>query len=160
MKFEDMCKVITESKKSEKVQNEKIEVDGEKNKVDVLTNQDPEEVQKEQEVKPVVTLDPVEKEFVDKFIEFTELTNLIKTAKEMQEGFKSILGKNTPEITEYLKSHVEENKARCAELKQELKELQLKIRNAEKNAAADSKRKLSLISLLDKAKANNDKEER
>ena len=74
----------------------------------------------------------------------------------MYKGIKSVLGRNTKAIAEYLNTRKEERKARLDELKTTLKSLRETIQNEEKAKAAQAERKLHLVSLLDKAKATED----
>ena len=75
MKFEDICSKIISEAKSKKEKDTKTKVDGEKDKPEVIAETDvkPEETPVEtptEEVQTIV-LDEIEKEFLEKFIEFT-----------------------------------------------------------------------------------------
>lgn len=172
MNFQDRCKKIISENTEEK---EKI--DGNNDKPNVITEKDPEakaeDTSKEedlfaeldQEEDPNTKEDSEEDEaidektdvadeeaeFVKKFIEFTELNCLSKCYNEIFKGFSSVLGSNSKLIKEVLDQHKDENKQRMEELKEELKAQRAEIEERENAYKEDAIRKLSLVSVLDKA---------
>lgn len=155
MKFEDICSKIISEAKNKKEKDTKTKVDGEKDKPEVIAETDvkPEEAPIETPVEEVQTivLDEIEKEFLEKFIEFTELSCLVKCQKSIEKDFKSILGKNNAAISDFLTTHNEERNNHIDELKVELTSLRQQVREKEKANVESAERKLSLVSLLDKA---------
>lgn len=142
-----------DKKESEDTGEEQEEVD-----VDI-ENDDSEEKEEESEELDVEEepaqqgpqLDEGELEFLTKFIEFTELNCLAKCYSEIFKGFNEILGTNSKLVKKVLDDHKEENKQRLNELKEELKTKRSEIEAAEKANREIAQRKLSLVSLLDKA---------
>jgi len=110
-----------------------------------------EETQEEKPAQQGPALEEGELDFLNKFIEFTELTCLFKSYNEIFKGFNDILGSNSKLVKQVLDEHKEQNKQRLAELKEELKTKRAEIEEAEKINQENAKRKLSLVSLLDKA---------
>jgi hypothetical protein len=151
MKFEDMCnKIITEGKKPK--------VDGKKDKPEIIAEKDEQTVETtetqetvETQETPMLILDEIEKEFLEKFIEFTELTCIVKCQKTIEKDFKKILGKNGEAITEFLAEREAARNTRIDELKTELTTLRKQVRDNEKANVESAERKLSLVSLLDTA---------
>lgn len=110
-----------------------------------------EETTEEKPAQQGPALEEGELDFLNKFIEFTELTCLFKAYNEIFKGFNDILGSNSKLVKQVLDEHKEQNKQRLAELKEELKTKRAEIEEAEKINQENAKRKLSLVSLLDKA---------
>jgi hypothetical protein len=153
MKFENMCKQIINEGKSKKT-NKKDVVDGEKNKIDVITEIDQEPAEENMQVpdkSAEVGLDDIEQQFIEKFIEFTELNCVLKCHKEIVAGFKSALGKNNKLVNEILAARKTEQTERLNTLKTELKTMREEIQAEEKNKAEAAERKLSIVNLLDSA---------
>ena len=151
MKFENMCKQIIGESKAKK-QTKKEVVDGEKNKVDVITEIDQESAEENMQdtAKPAeVILDDIEQQFIEKFIEFTELNCVLKCHKEIIAGFKDALGKNNKLVNEILAARKTEQTERLNALKAELKTMREEIQAEEKNKAEAAERKLSIVNLLD-----------
>lgn len=91
------------------------------------------------------------KDFLNKFIEYTELNYLNTSFNDIVNNFKTILGKNNKDAIDILNMHQEERKERLNELKFELKELRKQMQDETEKA----KTKMDLISLLDKSIKND-----
>ena len=147
----------TDDNKNEEVVEEEETTEGDAEIEGEITSEDADEEEEPAEKDEVqLLLDDVEREFLENYIEYSELTCLAKYSAEMYKGIKSVLGRNTKAIAEYLNTRKEERKARLDELKTTLKSLRETIQNEEKAKAAQAERKLHLVSLLDKAKATED----
>lgn len=90
-------------------------------------------------------------DFLNKFIEYTELNYLNTSFNDIVNNFKTVLGKNDKEAIDILNMHQEERKERLNELKSELKELRKQMQDETEKA----KTKMDLISLLDKSIKND-----
>jgi hypothetical protein len=162
---EDNASTKSDDKKSEKTnddnKNEEVVEEEETTEGDAeiegeITTEDADEEEPAEKDEVQLLLDDVEREFLENYIEYSELTCLAKYSTEMYKGIKSVLGRNTKAIADYLNTRKEERKARLDELKTTLKSLRETIQNEEKAKAAQAERKLHLVSLLDKAKATED----
>lgn len=160
MKFEDICNKIISEGKTKKTQKT---VDGEKNKPEVITEiedektvETPETVENTAEEKPVAELDNIERTFIEKFIEFTELNLVNKSYKTIVSDFKSVLGKNNKAVIEFLNQRKEEHVSKITALKEELKQLKEQIKTEEEDKANAAERKLNIVNLLSKASKKTD----
>ena len=145
-----------DNKNEEVVEEEEETTEGDAEIEGEITTEDAEEEEPAEKDEVQLLLDDVEREFLENYIEYSELTCLTKYSTEMYKGIKSVLGRNTKAIADYLNTRKEERKARLDELKTTLKSLRETIQNEEKAKAAQAERKLHLVSLLDKAKATED----
>lgn len=146
----------TDDNKNEEVVEEEETTEGDAEIEGEITTEDADEEEPAEKDEVQLLLDDVEREFLENYIEYSELTCLAKYSTEMYKGIKSVLGRNTKAIADYLNTRKEERKARLDELKTTLKSLRETIQNEEKAKAAQAERKLHLVSLLDKAKATED----
>lgn len=170
-------KIIFEAKKESSTENtngkkEKQEVNGEKGKKNIIqetdkikqdlkennntsqdllenendSNEDKIETNKVEDLDNSLTMD-----FLNKFIEYTELNYLNTSFNDIVNNFKTVLGKNDKDAIDILNMHQEERKERLNELKSELKELRKQMQDETEKA----KTKMDLISLLDKSIKND-----
>lgn len=170
-------KIILEAKKESSLENtkgkkEKQEVNGEKGKKNIIqetdkikqdlkendntsqdllenesdSNEDKIETNKVEDLDNSLTID-----FLNKFIEYTELNYLNTSFNDIVNNFKTVLGKNDKDAIDILNMHQEERKERLNELKSELKELRKQMQDETEKA----KTKMDLISLLDKSIKND-----
>ena len=112
----------------------------------------PQEVQKEMPVKqvkkqdkPAVQLDENEKQFIEKYIEYSELTLLNSSAQELIATFQKALGQNASKAIQTLGKKTEQRAAKIKELSKELNALKDQIVKETEKARA----KATLISLAD-----------
>lgn len=96
-------------------------------------------------VKPVVELDDNEKQFIDKYIEYSELSVLNSSAEQIIATFEKTLGQNATKAIEILGKKSEERAAKIKELAKELTKLKDEIVKETQKARA----KATLISLAD-----------
>jgi hypothetical protein len=146
----------SDDNENEEVVEEEETTEGDAEIEGEITTEDADEEEPAEKDEVQLLLDDVEREFLENYIEYSELTCLAKYSTEMYKGIKSVLGRNTKAIADYLNTRKEERKARLDELKTTLKSLRETIQNEEKAKAAQAERKLHLVSLLDKAKATED----
>lgn len=95
--------------------------------------------------KPVVELDDNEKQFIDKYIEYSELSVLNSSAEQIISTFEKTLGQNATKAIEILGKKSEERTAKIKELAKELTKLKDEIVKETQKARA----KATLISLAD-----------
>lgn len=95
--------------------------------------------------KPVVELDDNEKQFIDKYIEYSELSVLNSSAEQIIATFEKTLGQNATKAIEILGKKSEERAAKIKELAKELTTLRDEIVKETQKARA----KATLISLAD-----------
>ena len=95
--------------------------------------------------KPVVELDDNEKQFIDKYIEYSELSVLNSSAEQIIATFEKTLGQNATKAIEILEKKSEERAAKIKELAKELTKLKDEIVKETQKARA----KATLISLAD-----------
>lgn len=95
--------------------------------------------------KPVVELDDNEKQFIDKYIEYSELSVLNSSAEQIIATFEKTLGQNATKAIEILGKKSEERTAKIKELAKELTKLKDEIVKETQKARA----KATLISLAD-----------
>lgn len=167
--------IISEAKKENLTENsnkkkEKQEVNGEKGKKKIIqetdkikdntNNKETQDLLENEidsnedkiETNNVEDLDnSLTKDFLNKFIEYTELNYLNTSFNDIVNNFKTILGKNNKDAIDILNMHQEERKQRLNELKSELKELRKQMQDETEKA----KTKMDLISLLDKSIKND-----
>lgn len=157
MSFINRCqKIICENKKTKEASGEakNIICDEENAPTEPAENTteiDVKETETETDKPAAVELDEVELEFLNKFIELTELSCLIKANKAIKKSFKTLIGNNKKSIDELLEKRLSEQKNKADELKKELTSIRNNIKEEEKAKADAAERKLSLLSLLDDA---------
>lgn len=112
----------------------------------------PQEVQQEMPVKrvkkqdrPAVQLDENEKQFIEKYIEYSELTLLNSSAQELIATFQKSLGQNASKAIQTLGKKTEQRATKIKELAKELNTLKDQIVKETEKARA----KATLISLAD-----------
>lgn len=130
-------KIVTESKKLKK---EQVELDAVKKELEKDLEKD-----SKVEKKPVVELDENEKSFIDKYIEYSELTLLNSSAEQLTSTFEKALGQNATKAIETLNKKIEERASKIKELAKQLVELKDEIYKETEKARA----KATLISLAE-----------
>lgn len=120
----------------------------------------PQEVQKEmptkqvkKEVKQAVQLDENEKQFIEKYIEYSELTLLNSSADELIATFQKTLGQNASKAIQTLGKKRVQRATKIKELAKELNTLKDQIVKETEKARA----KATLISLADSIPAEQPK---
>lgn len=129
--------IVTESKKLKK---EQVELDAVKKELEKDLEKDT-----KVEKKPVVELDENEKSFIDKYIEYSELTLLNSSAEQLTSTFEKALGQNATKAIETLNKKIEERASKIKELAKQLVELKDEIYKETEKARA----KATLISLAE-----------
>lgn len=130
-------KIVTESKKLKK---EQVELDAVKKELEKDLEKDV-----KVEKKPAVELDENEKSFIDKYIEYSELTLLNSSAEQLTATFEKALGQNATKAIETLNKKIEERASKIKELAKQLVELKDEIYKETEKARA----KATLIALAE-----------
>lgn len=112
-----------------------------------LPEEDVDQVEKKQVkvAKPTVELDENEKQFIDKYIEYSELSVLNSSAEQIIATFEKTLGQNAITAIEILGKKTEERAEKIKTLAKELTKLRDEIVKETQKARA----KATLISLAD-----------
>lgn len=159
MTFEELCKQIineadeNNNQPAENSNNDNTETQATntENNVDAEEIKTSEETEKLSEEENELNLSEVEAEFLQKFIEYTELKYLATIYKDIVADFKEVLGKDIKtNALQFMSEHKEEQTAKLNTLKKELTDLRNTIKNEEEEKTKEANRKLNLISILDK----------